>query len=264
MSRYASEPPKADFASAGGHWYDGLTGEPRYTIIGKNGKERNTTLRDARANGWYPSVTGIIRLAAAPGLEKWKRNQVLLAALTLPRRDGENETDWLRRVEQDWQEQGRAAADRGTLIHGAIEKHYRREVPDEEFWPHVVAAKDEIASRCGEQNWHAERSFGCPMGYGGKTDLHSAEWVIDVKTKDGELPTELYDEHLMQMAAYRRGLGVPRARCGILFVSREKPAAALVEAPEPDLVRALTMFDALLSYWQAVNSYYPQQQAVAA
>ncbi len=237
MSRYASEPPKADFASAGGHWYDGLTGEPRYTIIGKNGKERNTTLRDARANGWYPSVTGIIRLAAAPGLEKWKRNQVL---------------------------QGRAAADRGTLIHGAIEKHYRREVPDEEFWPHVVAAKDEIASRCGEQNWHAERSFGCPMGYGGKTDLHSAEWVIDVKTKDGELPTELYDEHLMQMAAYRRGLGVPRARCGILFVSREKPAAALVEAPEPDLVRALTMFDALLSYWQAVNSYYPQQQAVAA
>jgi hypothetical protein len=43
---YASEPPKIR-ASESNHWYtrDGI---PQYTIVGKNGKERNTTLRDAR------------------------------------------------------------------------------------------------------------------------------------------------------------------------------------------------------------------------
>ena len=30
-----------------GHWYT-QTGEPMYTVIGANGKERNTTLRDAK------------------------------------------------------------------------------------------------------------------------------------------------------------------------------------------------------------------------
>lgn len=39
---YASEPPKVR-ASESNHWYtrDGI---PQYTVIGKNGKERNTTL----------------------------------------------------------------------------------------------------------------------------------------------------------------------------------------------------------------------------
>jgi hypothetical protein len=52
----------AEFATSGGHWY-GLDGTPRYTITGKNGKERNTTLRDARVMNLVPSVTTIIRCA---------------------------------------------------------------------------------------------------------------------------------------------------------------------------------------------------------
>ena len=35
------------FKSESGHWYT-QEGEPMYTIIGANGKERNTTLRDAK------------------------------------------------------------------------------------------------------------------------------------------------------------------------------------------------------------------------
>ena len=35
------------FTSESGHWYT-QEGEPMYTIIGANGKERNTTLRDAK------------------------------------------------------------------------------------------------------------------------------------------------------------------------------------------------------------------------
>ena len=35
------------FKSESGHWYT-QEGEPMYTIIGANGKERNTTVRDAK------------------------------------------------------------------------------------------------------------------------------------------------------------------------------------------------------------------------
>ena len=202
-------------------------------------------------------------MAAAPALEKWKRDQLLLAALTLPRREGELEADWLRRVEQDSQETGRKAADRGTLIHGAIERHYRGEMPDEEFWPHVQAARDEILTACGEQEWSAERSFADPLGYGGKCDLHSASWVIDIKTKDGDPPRSLYDEHVMQLAAYRRGLGVPNAQCGILYVQRETPAALFVEATQDELAGGLAMFDALLAFWQAKTGHRPAMRAAA-
>jgi len=244
----------SDFATASGHWY-GLDGSPRYTMTGKNGKERNTTLRDARELSLVPSVTTIIRMAAAPALEKWKRDQVLLAALTLPRREDEPESAWLARVEQDWQQQGRAAADRGTAIHAGIEKHYRRQPPDEDVWPWVKAASSVINETCGERGWYAERSFAHPLGFGGKTDLHSSEWVIDIKTKDGEATT-LYDEHLMQLAAYRLGLGVT-GRCGILFVDRQEPRAKFIEADAAELDKALAMFMALLAYWQAKTGHRP-------
>lgn len=250
----------SDFATAAGHWYD-PSGQPRYTITGKNGKERNTTLRDAREYGYVPSVTTIIRMAAAPALEKWKRDQVLMAALTLPRKDGEGEREWLARVEQDWQAAGRQAADRGTRIHAGVEKHYRGEPPDEEVWDWVKVARDALDTHCGPQEWSAERSFAHPMGYGGKTDLHSSEWVIDIKTKDGPLKSDLYDEHSMQLAAYRRGLGVDRARCGILFIDRATPAALFAPTDDDAMTGALAMFDALLAFWQAKTGYYPQRVA---
>ena len=249
----------SDFATAGGHWYK-QDGSPFYTIIGKNGKERPVTLRDARPVGAVPSVTGIIRCAAAPQLEKWKRNQILLSALTLPHFPDETEDAWLARVEQDWQEQGKTAAERGTAIHAAIEQHYRGERPSEDLWDWVVKTKTEIDGTCGKWDWSAERSFASPLGYGGKTDLHCLQWVIDVKTKDGDVTQDkmtTYDEHAMQAAAYRHGLGYQNARCAILFVGRDVPSAQLVELSEENLSQGWAMFKALLAYWQAKNKYAP-------
>lgn len=249
----------SDFATSAGHWY-AKDGAPFYTIIGSNGNERPTTLRDARKLELVPSVTGIIRMAAAPALEKWKRNQVMLAALTLPRTKDESEAQWLSRVEHDWQEQGKQAADRGTAIHAAIEKHYRGDAPDESLWEWVKAAKAAIDEACGAQQWSAERSFADVRGFGGKTDLHSGEWVIDAKGKEGdvrEANLALYDEHLMQLAAYREGLGIPGARCGILFIGRDVPSAQFVKAAETDLDRGWHMFKALLAYWCAKHAYWP-------
>ena len=70
-------------ASESNHWYtrDGI---PRYTVMGKNGKERNTTLRDARTENLVPSVTTVLTVMAKPALIQWLQKQVLMAALTLP------------------------------------------------------------------------------------------------------------------------------------------------------------------------------------
>jgi hypothetical protein len=249
-----------EFATSAGHWYT-LDGEPCYTIVGKNGAERNTTLRDARTMALVPSVTTIIRQAAAPALEKWKRDQLLMAALTLPRTPNEPEAEWLKRVERDSQEQGRKAADRGTAIHGSLERHYRGEMPDEEHWEWVKVCRTHLENVCGHNLiWKPERSFAHPLGYGGKVDLHCAEWIIDFKTKDGVEGSKLWDDHYMQLAAYRRAL-CPNARAGILFVDRTQPICLFVEAEADKMASGLVMFDSLLAFWQAKTGYYPMRAA---
>jgi len=109
-----------------GHFY-AADGSPAYKIIGKNGKERNTTVRDARELGLKPSVTTVLGLVAKPGLSNWLQQQVLLAALTLPRIAGETEENWLERVMSDSKSTGRDAMDRGTQMHGVLERFYRGE-----------------------------------------------------------------------------------------------------------------------------------------
>ena len=54
-----------------------------YTVPAKNGEPRATTLRDAKKMGLLPSVTTIMKAAASPGLEQWKMNQMMLAALRI-------------------------------------------------------------------------------------------------------------------------------------------------------------------------------------
>ena len=112
-----------EYQSESGHWYL-PNGDTAYRIVGKNGKERNTTVKDARELGLLPSVTTIIGCAAKPALDVWKQQQAILAALTLPRLDGESEEDWLSRVVSDSKETAKQAAERGTQIHGVIEAFY--------------------------------------------------------------------------------------------------------------------------------------------
>jgi hypothetical protein len=248
------------------HWYT-ESGIPAYTVKAKDGSDRPTTLRDARKLNLYPSVTTVIRCAAAPALEKWKRDQVLMAALTLPRLADEPEAAWLRRVETDSGEQARKAAERGTAIHAAIQGHYEGNPPDEAYWPHVKGCAGKLIEHFGERQWLVEKSFAHPMGYGGKTDIHCDAYVLDFKSKEfgpDKLP-ETYDEHAMQLAAYRHGLNVPSARCGIAYVSVSVPGLVhIVMLSEDELQSGWAMFSALLAYWQAKNGYRPTLEKAAA
>lgn len=255
-------------ASEGGHWYD-RDGTPRYEVPAKDGSMRPATLRDARKFGWYPGVTSIIKCAAAPGLERWKQDQVLMAALTLPRVEGETSEQLCARILRDSGEQARQARERGTQIHAAIQGHFEGVPPSEEMWPYVRGVLAAIGENFGKREWTAEQPCYNPMGYGTKADLHTKGVVIDFKGSDfdaAKAPTlETWDEHHMQLAATRIALNQSGAECAIVYVSRTVPGLCrLIRVDEKELEQGWSMFCALLEYWQAKNNYYPQSWRVAA
>jgi len=243
----------AIISTESGHWYD-LKGNPAYTITGSKGQERNTTLRDARKVGLVPSVTTILSVLAKPGLERWKMIQLLQSALTLPKLEGESLDGYAERVIADSQEQGKKARDLGTGIHGSIERYFLGLSYDNKS--RVAAALDVLPQG---QEWSAEKSFSSHFGFGGKCDLHSENWVIDFKTKEfSEVDgLKIWDEHAMQLAAYRYGLGKHSARCAICYVSTISDIAHLIEIGEEELARGWAMFYHTLSLWIEQKKYNP-------
>ena len=252
---------KDNIATSAGHWY-GKDGTPCYTIIGANGKERNTTLRDARKHGYMPSVTSILKVAAAPGLEKWKRDNLLLAALTLPKVDGETLEQFAERIEKDANDQATKARDLGTEIHGSLERAYLGQSYPLVHTPNVSATINVITDVFGVQNWSAEKSFAAALGYGGKIDLHANNIVIDFKTSafDDADKKEGYDEYIMQLVAYARGLGFKEGeyRCANVLVSTSNPGLVkVVEYTPKQMETAWEKFLCLLRFWQLDKGYHP-------
>lgn len=237
-------------ASESGHWY-AKDGTPNYRIVGANGKERNTTLRDARKLDLVPSVTTILNVAAKPGLNTWLQQQVLLAALTLPRAEGEAEQDWIDRIMVDSKSVTQAAADRGTAMHGQIEAYFEKQPGD--YPDYVKETHFAVVKEFGNLKWVPEKSFASPLGFGGKVDLHGNNVVIDFKTKEKvDDKTDVYDEHIMQLAAYRVGLGMPFAVCANVFVDQQANVKIIVH-DELALKKGWEMFETLLKFYQIKN-----------
>lgn len=239
------------------HWYT-KDGTPAYTTIGKTG-ERATTLRDARKLGLLPSVTTIIGQLSKAGLDTWKQQQVLLAALTLPRLQTESEQEWLSRVMQDSKATGREAAERGTAIHGVIQGYFEQVYMPEKP-PYLEAIDGALKAAFGDQLWVSERSFGHVLGFGGKVDLMAKKtvghggFVVDFKTKETDLDkVDVYFEHELQLASYREGLGINNARCAIVFVNGKNNQVKLVEIEEKRLQKAWECFEHLLRVYQIKN-----------
>ena len=239
------------------HWYDAVTGAPRYTTIGKNGKERSTTLRDAKANPGtlVPSVSTINSQLSKSGLDTWKQTQVLFAAVEYPRYEDEEEKDWVYRILELAKRKSKEAADRGTIIHDFLESFYSQEyLPD--MPAYVRKVDDAITAHFGPQLWIAEQSLVNQEGYGGKCDLYCKPRhdfggvVIDFKTTE-KSPGDLtpYMEHTTQLAAYREVLA-PSARCANVYINGKTNEVAIYEHTEQDLRDGYEMFLALLKIYK--------------
>lgn len=251
-----------------GHWYR-RDGSPCYEVPAKGGGVRGINLRWDRPLGLVPSVTTILQVAPKPQLARWKEDQMVLAALTLPRLPNEPDSAYLRRLREDAFKQVDDAADEGTRIHDACESHFKGRVVPHKYRATVAAVVREIEAMFpGVADWISEASFAHPLGFGGKVDLHSPSTgiVVDFKGKDGDF-TELdaygkpkklaWDQHY-QLAAYNRGLGLKLAPCANVFFSRTHPGYAkghLWLAEEIDA--GWQFFAAAMALWREWKGYDP-------
>lgn len=252
----------SEIASERGHWYT-QSGEPYYTITGKNGKERATTVRDARKLGLLPSVTSILSVMPKPGLIAWQKRNVLMSALTLTRQPDEPDDAYISRIMADADEQSRMARDKGTAIHGAIERFILGQHIEDEYKVYVRAAIVALAEHVGIESLldrcEAEKSFACPvLLYAGKVDLHSRELstVVDFKTKafDEDTKQLAWDEQRCQLQAYAKGLNMPDARLLNVYISTTVPGLVRVVEHVWDS-RYWDIFTACLRLWRLVKNY---------
>ena len=242
------------------HWYCGKTGEPRYTVIGKNGKERNTNVRDAREQNLVPSVTTINSMLSKSGLDTWKQTQVLYAAVEYPRWDGEDEKEWVSRILELAKTKSREAAERGTKIHDILDSYFSCVYLPE--WPtYITRVQAHLDSTFGKRLWLSEKSFCHPEGYGGKCDLYSKPdpinnlpgIVIDFKTTE-KAPGEQtpYYEYTLQLASYREAL-CPGAVCANVYINGDTDEVAIKIHNEQDLRDGFEAFTALLKVFKLKN-----------
>ena len=247
-------------SSESGHWYT-QEGEPMYTIVGVNGKERNTTLADARKLGLVPSVTGIIGVSAKPGLEEWKIKEGIKSAMVLNIESDETIDEYVRRCREHSKLVGQKSAERGSEIHYEIEEGFASGKESDSY----LAILDWLDTQYPFAPWIAEASFCAKEGYGGKIDLYSESGIfIDFKTKDdlrGKDPKRLvFDEHGMQLSAYVQGCGFDKAERISIFVDREDTSLIACHVwDEETHSKHKDMFNALLTYWKLTKNYDPSE-----
>ncbi len=244
------------FKSESGHWYT-QEGEPMYTIIGVNGKERNTTLRDAKQLGLVPSVTTIIGMIAKPSLENWKIEQALKSAITLKRLEEESFNAFLYRCKNDAKSIGLNAAKEGTKIHAMIEKGFLGGTKSK---PYKIITTW-LDKNYPKEKWIAEDSFCAKQGYGGKIDLYSESGIfIDFKTKsniEDKDPAKLvFDDHGMQLSAYAQGCNAEDPERISIFIDRENiETIKFFIWDKESHSRHVGMFNSILTYWQLVKNH---------
>src|SRR5262245_46257086 len=235
------------------HWYL-RDGRPFHEIANASGTgNRPVTLRDARKVMAFPSVTNVLGVLAKPGLDAWKIEQGIMAALTLPKAPGEPLDVFARRVVEDMGEQVEKAVDFGSAIHNACEVYaLNKQVPTD---PALLACFepwrrwfDENVERIGsiEQVFvHSEH------GYAGRVDmvalLKGIGWcVVDFKTQrvkrsaKGEAKPTFYEAWPLQLAAYRQAVLATGAKSVTGLVS------VVIDSAEPGPVH--------VRLWNSMNA----------
>lgn len=252
----------------GGHWYL-QTGKPYYETPDRSGRMRAVTLRDARLRKAVPSVTTVTSLVSSPGLQRWKDEQLLLAALTYPFKGGESHEEKLAILREDAQKEADMAAAKGSAIHDAIEHYMVTGAYSGPYLGQVRAAMVELVKACpGVNDWITESSFAHPLGYGGRIDLYSPSTgiVVDWKTKDGDMQDgkRLAYNQNWQLGAYQMGKHLKLEQCVNIFISRDIPdnASAFVWSRE-EVLEGQETFRAILEVWKRVKKYDPSWVATA-
>ncbi|NBT49662.1 MAG: hypothetical protein EBT07_17980, partial [Actinobacteria bacterium] len=177
-------------AESSGHWYD-AEGRSAHVIIGKNGKERNT----------------------------WRIEQAIMSALTLPREEGEDLSEYAKRVVEDSRAQTKKAAEHGTAVHTEMENILLGRSPskDEVLQPYIETFKKWADANVEKTYWCEKGLVG--GGYAGRCDAYVrlkgiGDAIIDLKNRKVNRKYNLppfYPTDAQQLWAYRNACENPKA-----------------------------------------------------
>jgi hypothetical protein len=277
------------FNSENAHWYR-RDGEPLHSVPSAKGSSqtatmRPTTLRDARKLGLLPSVTNVLGVINKPELVEWKMTQAVLAALTLPRPEGEELGVFAKRVVEDAQSQVKGAAEFGSAFHAGAEQVAKSlEVdPAGPYAAWLNRHRDWFQANCVRVVWTERVLVNVELGYAGTADLlveHQAHGLtlVDYKTQSmraeaggarGGPKARVYSSWCQQLAAYRRaiqpslgsygGTGRQPITCMSVIVNSAEPSAPVEHLwSEEELRAGLASFEAALVIWRNEKGYDPR------
>lgn len=240
------------------HFY--LDGKPYYTVKGANGKERPTTLKDAKKVGAVVGVTSIIGQREKPALGIWQQLRLLDIVESYPNLVGKS-ANWKNTLLAMSNERNSSYSREGNRIHDAIESYFNGEGVDPENEALVYPTVQLLESMYPDALFESEKSFSHAEGFGGCIDLvvHTpiGKVLIDFKTKNksGLSSKMCGDDYCMQLAAYRRAEGADDViACMNILISLESPGEIFVHVWSDDQIeRSEKMFLALLEFWKLSN-----------
>ena len=264
------------------HWYtkDGKPCHQQPTKKGAKNPFRPTNIKDAKALGLLPSVSAYTKMLAAPGLERWKMGKVAEACFVNPPHPGEEMGEYVRNMLEKSREDGKGAADLGTLIHASLEallngNDYENQLVcfaegrTCQLSDMVDPAYDKIMElklvTHGIENILVNES----EGYAGTTDVihtsHLGRGILDWKSKRTKKDEPIYpsDTHPMQIAAYFAAAfndsQFTDCNCMNVYISTTEPGRVDVIRYDRDtLVEAYKDFLCLTRLWRSQNSYDPR------
>jgi hypothetical protein len=259
------------------HWYM-QDGTPFHVIAKKDGSgNRPVTLADARKVLALPSVTNVLGVLAKPGLDAWKIEQGIMAALTLPRTADEPLDDFARRVVSDMTQQVEKAADFGTAIHNACEVYaLSKQLPEDPKLMEHLRSWIEWFDTNVERVASLEQVFvNLEHGYAGRVDmvalLKGIGWaVVDFKTQKvkrsakGAARPVFYETWPLQLAAYQEAVSKSGAKhiTGLVSVVIDSVQPGPVHVKHwntgrDEVQQYFWTFVSALGLWSYVKGYHP-------
>lgn len=262
-----------------GHFYtrDGKAchTQPTKSKDAKN-PTRPTTITDAKRLGLLPSVSGITKMLAAPGLEVYKMKEVARQCFLSPAHPGEDESGYIQAMLEKGKEDGANAADVGTLIHDALEAHFtggKRQAETVKIGHmdyHIDTFIHPAVKLIEKKGYVIEASekvlVNNKEGYAGTTDLivryNDFRGILDFKskrTKPGK-PAFPSETHCAQIAAYSMAhWGVLEYGANLYISTTEPGRVELVEWSPQQLATDWKAFLAMRDLWSWANGYDPRQ-----
>jgi hypothetical protein len=246
------------------HYYD-KNGKLVDSIIGKNGKQRKTNIKDAKELKLFPSVTELLKIFDKPALTKWKIAKTIETCLESPKTDTESLDLYAKRIGQESMEKATQAKDFGGGMHWLIEQYLKGQpftVFDDlkEYWPHVKNFLEENKFK-GE----AEKVMvNTEVGYAGTIDFEGEAFdmpcvVADFKTqstkdekKNISKKINYYNEWSYQLAGYALN---SNHTCISVVISSDEPGRIEYKVWSPqEMLRAKAIFVRLCEIFSLVKN----------